>query len=115
MSPLTVYGIKTCTTCREALAWLKGQGRACHWQDLRADGVSAARLQNWIDALGVEGLVNRRSTTWRELDAAARSAAMDRRTAGAMLAQHPTLIKRPIFETDGQVLVGFNAAVRDSL
>ncbi|TVS10653.1 MAG: arsenate reductase [Wenzhouxiangella sp.] len=115
MSELTVYGIKNCDTCRKALKWLDGQGRAYRWHDLRGDGLSTARVTAWLDAVGADMLVNRRSTTWRGLDDEARRAAMDPNLAVGILLEHPTLIKRPVFESGGSVAVGFNAAVRDNL
>lgn len=115
MSDLTVYGIKTCDTCRKALKWLDEQGRAYRWHDLRADGLADAKVQAWIRALGPEALVNRRSTTWRGLVEATRAAALDEQRAAAVLLAHPTLIKRPLFERGDEVQVGFNAAVKDNL
>ena len=115
MSGLTVYGIKSCDTCRKALRWLDAEGREYLWHDLRADGLDAATVQAWIKAVGPETLVNRRSTTWRGLDEATRTAALDEQGAVAVLWEHPTLIKRPVFVNGGRVRVGFNAAVKDSL
>jgi arsenate reductase (glutaredoxin) len=110
-----IYGIKTCDTCRKARKWLDEQGKSYHWHDLREDGLDAALVRRWLDTLGPEALVNRRSTTWRNLDPAVRDKAMKADSAAAVLLAHPTLVKRPVFEQDGQVLVGFNAAVREVL
>lgn len=115
MSALTVYGIKTCDSCRKALQWLDEQGRSYRWHDLRADGLDRASLEAWLTAIGPEGLVNRRSTTWRALDEAERVAALDPARAADVLLQHPTLIKRPVFVHDDRLVLGFNAAVKDSL
>ena len=115
MSGLTVYGIKTCDTCRKALKWLDEQGREYRWHDLRADGLDAGTVQDWIAAAGLDTLVNRRSTTWRGLDETTREKALEDQSAAAVLVQHPTLVKRPVFVDDTGVRVGFNAAVKDSL
>ena len=115
MSDLTVYGIKTCDTCRKALKWLDEQGRDYHWHDLRADGLDRVQVESWLDAVGSDALVNRRSTTWRGLDADTRKAASDPEQAVELLLAHPTLIKRPLFSTGGLLMLGFNASVRDSL
>ena len=112
---LTVYGIKSCDTCRKALKWLDEQGREYRWHDLRADGLDAGTVQAWIVAVGTDTLVNRRSTTWRGLDEATRAQALDDQSADTVLVQHPTLIKRPVLVDDTGVRVGFNAAVKDSL
>ncbi|MFP4209070.1 MAG: Spx/MgsR family RNA polymerase-binding regulatory protein [Wenzhouxiangella sp.] len=115
MSVLTVYGIKSCDTCRKALKWLDEQGREYRWQDLRADGLTPDRLQRWMEAIGPDVLVNRRSTTWRTLGEIDRARVADHGQAIEVLLAHPTLIKRPVFAQDERVLVGFNATVRDSL
>ena len=115
MSGLIVYGIKSCDTCRKALKWLDEQGRDYQWRDLRVDGVESERVQRWLEEAGAEVLVNRRSTTWRSLGEADREAAGNPQRAQALLQAYPTLIKRPVFEIDGRVLVGFNATVRQSL
>ena len=102
---LTVYGIKQCDTCRKALAWLSQQGIEHRFHDFRADGLQASLLQEWLDSDFSAQLVNRRSTTWRQLDDTQRQsqgeALMD------LLMQHPTLIKRPVFVTDRVIAVGF--------
>ena len=115
MSRLTVYGIKNCDTCRKALKWLDEQGREYRWHDLRADGLDAATVQDWVAALGTDALVNRRSATWRGLDEARRTAALTDGEAVAVLLEHPTLIKRPLFASGGAIRVGFNDAVKDTL
>lgn len=112
---IDIYGIGNCDTCRKARKWLDQSGRTYRWHDLRADGIDESRLRSWIDAVGVEALVNRRSTTWRSLDEGDRALAMDEGAAAGLLARSPTLIKRPVFELADEVLVGFNDSVRSAL
>ncbi len=112
---MKVFGIKTCDTCRKARKWLDENGKPYQWQDLREQPVDAQRLQRWLDELGPEQLINRRSTSWRQLDEATRTRVMNPATATAVIEQHPTLIKRPVFETGDRVMVGFSEAVRQSL
>jgi Spx/MgsR family transcriptional regulator len=104
---LTVYGIKQCDTCRKARVWLDGAGIAHRFHDLRADGLQPEQLTAWLGSEFAAALVNRRSTTWRQLTDAQRAA------AGAdlmrLLLDHPTLIKRPVFTRGGNVIaVGFD-------
>ncbi len=112
---MNVYGIKSCDSCRKARAWLEEQGIDHRWRDLREDGLDRAKIAAWLAALGPEGLVNRRSTTWRALTEAEREAALDPARSADLLLARPTLIKRPVFELEDRVLVGFNAAVREQL
>ncbi len=111
---MKIYGIKNCDTCRKARSWLDEQGATAEWVDLRENGVSPADLERWLDAVGPETLVNRRSTTWRQLAEDERPV-MDAEAVLPVLEVHPTLIKRPVFERDGEVRVGFTPAVRDWL
>lgn len=112
---MKLYGIKTCDSCQKARRWLQEQGIEHSWHDLRDDGLDRALVDSWLAALGTEGLVNRRSTTWRGLDEPTRAAALNPERAASVLLARPTLIKRPVFHRGDQVLVGFNAAVKDSL
>lgn len=111
---ITVYGLRNCDTCRKALAWLKDGGHAHQFLDLRADGLPAGAVGRWCEAAGWETLLNRRSTTWRGLDDAAR-ADLSLEKARSLMEQNPTLIKRPVFETADSVLVGFSDKVKDAL
>jgi Spx/MgsR family transcriptional regulator len=112
---IEIFGIGNCDTCRKARKWLESTGRDYRWHDLRADGLSEARLQRWVDTVGLDRLVNRRSSTWRGLDDGDRGRAMDPISAMALLAGRPTLIKRPVIEADGRVLVGFDDSVMSTL
>lgn len=111
---ITVYGLKNCDACRKALRWLADNGLAHRFHDFRADGLEAGRIAGWIAAVGPEALVNRRSTTWRQLDDAERAAALGGQ-AENFLADHATLIKRPLIEAGGEVLSGFSAATMEAL
>ncbi len=112
---LKVFGIKQCDTCRKAMKWLEVEGRRFQWQDIREQPLSQAELAVWVKEIGPESLVNRRSTTWRQLGETKRVQAMDPEGAVELLKSHPTLIKRPVFRAGDHWLVGFNEAVRDSL
>ena len=108
---LRVWGIGSCDGCRRARRWLEQQGLEYRWTDLRESPPDAERLASWLDALGGDALLNRRSTTWRGLDQAEREAAFGPRLI-ALLQRHPTLIKRPLIESGNRVRVGFDNAVR---
>ncbi len=111
---ITVTGIKSCDTCRKALAWLDKQGVQHQFHDLRADGLDAGRLKSWIDTLGWETVLNRRSTTWRQLSDAEKSD-VDAAKAIKLISANPTLVKRPVFETGDTVHIGFTDDVKKAL
>jgi arsenate reductase (glutaredoxin) len=103
---LTVYGIKQCDTCRKALKWLEARGVEYRFHDFRTDGLDAGLLQEWLDSPLAGKLVNRRSTTWRQLTDDQRQLQGDKLIV--LLLDFPTLIKRPVFVTDRIIAVGFN-------
>jgi len=105
---IKVNGIKSCDTCKKALKWLVAEGIAHSFRDVREDGVTLEEVTQWGDAVGWDKLVNRSSTTWRGLTDAEKAAAMDK-GAAKLLVKNPTLIKRPVFETGGAILIGFKA------
>lgn len=112
---LTVYGLKTCDTCRKARRWLDDAGIAHHFVDVRETPPDAASLGQWVARLGAAALVNRRSTTWRGLGEDARQRGLDDSTAPGLLAEQPTLIKRPVFVHGDWIACGFDGGVRAAL
>ncbi len=111
---ITVYGIKNCDTCRKAIKWLDAQGLKHRFHDFRADGLDAATLSDWIRDSGWEKLLNRRGTTWRNLSDADKEC-VDAVKAEALMVANLTLIKRPVFEGAGPILVGFGTAEQNVL
>jgi arsenate reductase len=107
---IIVYGLRNCDTCRKVLKALAAAGHEHAFIDVRADGVSGEQIGKWAAQVGWQRLLNRRGTTWRGLDAAA-TANLDEARAVALMAEHPALIKRPVFETGDRVLVGFDPEV----
>ena len=102
---LTVYGIKQCDTCRKALKWLAAQGIKHRFHDFRTDGLDPGLLQDWLDSPFADVLVNRRSTSWRQLTDDQRGLKGDKLIV--LLLDVPTLIKRPVFVRDEIIAVGF--------
>ena len=104
---LTVYGIKQCDTCRKALKWLTAEGITHQFHDFRVDGLQKDLLQVWLQSPFSDQLVNRRSTTWRQLSEKQRQS--EGTDLVQLLLEQPTLIKRPLFVTDQIVAIGFNS------
>ncbi|MBF0247524.1 MAG: ArsC family reductase [Alphaproteobacteria bacterium] len=111
---ITVYGIKSCDTVKKALKWLEERGIEHAFHDVRADGLDRPELERWAGALGWEAMLNRRSTTWRNLTDADKDGLNEARALDLMLAR-PTLIKRPLFDFNGLILQGFDARVKARL
>lgn len=103
---ITVYGIKQCDTCRKSLKWLSGRGIEHRFHDFRVNGLEAELLRGWLDSPFTDKLINRRSTSWRQLTDEQRQ--LQGESQIQLLLEFPTLIKRPVFVTDDIIAVGFN-------
>ncbi|WP_100259830.1 ArsC family reductase [Qipengyuania seohaensis] len=103
---IQLYGIPNCDTVKKARKWLDAQTIDYDFHDYKKEGADPARLASWSDAVGWEVLLNKRGTTFRKLDEEAK-ADIDREKAIALMAEHPSMIKRPVVEHAGGVLVGF--------
>ncbi|WP_099826335.1 arsenate reductase family protein [Oceaniglobus indicus] len=106
MTTLTVYGIPTCDTCKKAIKALEGAGHDVTFRDIRADPLSASEWDRFIGQFG-DRLVNRASTTYRGL-----SDWMKASDAEEQLAAHPTLMKRPVIETEERLYLGWDSGVQ---
>ncbi len=105
----TVYGIANCDTVRKARAWLQAQGVAYVWHDFKKQGVPAVLLAQWLQQLGRDALINRKGTTWRQLDAAVQAGVTDEASAAALMLAQPSVIKRPLVDWgQGRVTLGFD-------
>ncbi len=97
-----LYGLKACDTCRKALKLLENAGVAVTFQDVRETPLTDSEIARFLDVFG-EKLVNTRSTTWRGLDDDSRES-----NPADLLRAHPTLMKRPVVETDDQLTLGWS-------
>ena len=109
---MELYGLKNCDTCKKAMKALAAAGHEVSFVDVRADGVSSAQLAEWSARHG-EALINTRSTTWRGLDEATRARAES--DPAGLLAEHPTLMKRPVIVAGGTSHVGWTKDVQAAL
>lgn len=104
---ITLYGIVNCDTMKKARAWLEGQGIAYRFHDYKKAGVDETLVRSWVAELGWEALVNRRGTTWRRLPASARDG-IDEKSAIRLMAEHPSLIRRPVLDLGEARQIGFS-------
>ena len=106
---ITVYGIPNCDTMKKARVWLEGRGIAYTFHDYKKAGADAAQVARWVEAAGLDLVLNRAGTTFRKLPEADK-AGIDAAKAVALMVAQPSLIKRPIVEYPGGLLVGFKEA-----
>ena len=103
---IKVFGIKNCDTMKKAMNWLSENGIAYEFIDYKKAGVAEAQLPDWSQRAGWEKLLNTRGLMWKKLSDEER-ANVDEAKALKLMAQHPSLIKRPVLDTGSQLLVGF--------
>lgn len=103
----TLYGISNCDTIKKAKRWLDQAAVPYRFHDYRKDGLERAQLREWASQLGWEQLLNRRGTTWRNLDDSHKSSINEERAIDLMLT-YPALIKRPLLDTGNRLVLGFD-------
>ena len=113
MSELVLYGLKNCDTCKKAMAALEAAGHKFTFVDIRAEADLATKVPVWLATAGADALINKRSTTWRQLSDDAKAAAET--DAASLLVANPTLIKRPVIERSNEVFVGWTKDVSGQL
>lgn len=104
----TLYGIKNCDTVKKARNWLDQNGIAYRFHDFRSDGLTPELLQHFADHLDWNKLLNRSSTSWRQLSTEQQSDLTQEKAMQLMLTT-PTLIKRPVLESGDKLMLGFKA------
>lgn len=103
---VTLHGIKACDTMKKARAWLDAHGVAYGFHDYKTAGIDEATLKRWAGHVGWEVLLNRAGTTFRALPDAEKQG-IDEAKAIRLMVANPSMIKRPVLEADGALLVGF--------
>jgi Spx/MgsR family transcriptional regulator len=107
---VTIYGIKNCDTMKKARAWLDAKGVPYAFHDYKVDGIDRAKLKGWAGNVGWETLLNRAGTTFRKLPDAEK-VCIDERDALALMLDQPAMIKRPVLDLGGRIIVGFKPEV----
>ena len=110
----TIYGIKNCDTMKKARAWLDGKGVAYEFHDYKKAGIERDRLEGWARKVGWEALLNRAGTTFRKLPDEEKQGLTETKAVELMIAQ-PSMIKRPVLEAGGKLLVGFKPEQYETL
>ncbi len=105
---MKVYGITNCDSVKKARAWLDERGIAYEFVDFKKTPPTRPQVTAWCQACGAQSVLNRRGTTWRKLDPAAQYAADALPGTISLLLEHPSAIRRPVVEVDGEVIIGFD-------
>ena len=114
MEPVTLYGIRNCDTVKKARAWLEARGVEYRFHDYKVAGIDVAQLERWLGEVGWEALLNRAGTTFRKL-ADSQKENLNREKALGLMCSHPSVIRRPVVELKGRLVVGFKPELYKSL
>ncbi len=112
---MTVYGIDNCDTVKKAIAWLTTNKIDFSFVDFKKQVLSEKIIRKWIKAKGIEMVLNKKSTTWRNLPAEIQEQLLTTSFTAALLIKYPTLIKRPVVESEKNVFIGFNESIYQSI
>jgi arsenate reductase len=109
-APVTIYGIKACDTMKKARTWLDTNGVGHAFHDYKTRGIGRDALTAWARSVGWETLLNRAGTTFRKLPDADKTGLDEAKAITLMVAQ-PSMIKRPVLDVGGALIVGFKPEV----
>jgi len=107
---IDMYGIANCDTLKKARRWLKERNITYTFHDYKKEGIELSTLATWSEQVTWETLLNKRGTTWRKLSEPEKEG-LNQSKALDLLAQHTSMIKRPILVVDDKIWVGFSEEV----
>lgn len=108
---MKVYGIPNCDTVKKTLDWFKANKIDYEFHDFKKQGITPEKLQEWNDKAGYEVFLNKKSTTWKDLDAGAKEDVKTFTDALPLLQERTSMIKRPVIEDGSFLYFGFDAEV----
>jgi len=105
---MQIYGIKNCDTVKKALKWLDENDQSYIFHDFKKKSITPQLVDEWFKEVALEKLINKRGTTWRQLDES-RKNFDDLVALKQLVIDNPTLVKRPVVNHQGKWFVGFKA------
>ena len=105
---LKVYGIPNCGTCKKATAWLTEKGISYEFIDTKVHPPTESKISAWVTAFTSKPMRNTSGGSYRAIGEAKKDWTEAQWIEA--FAQDAMLLKRPLFERDGEaVMVGFRA------
>lgn len=114
MADITLYGIPNCDTVKKTRAWFEKRQIPYSFHDYKKAGIDKDRLELWVLEKGWEPILNKRGTTFRQLPDVLKQD-VDGDKAIMLMAAHPEMIKRPIVEIDGELIIGYDSTAYETL
>ena len=110
MEKTIIYGIPNCDTIKKTLAWFKQNDLPFVFHNYKTEGITAAKLKAWSKIATWQILLNKKGTTWKKAAGALPDKELSQAEAIKLMQEHTSIIKRPVTEVSGTILVGFNEA-----
>jgi len=104
-----MYGIPNCDTIKKARKWLEAEGVEYQFHDYKKQGIDAELVKEFCLSLGWENVLNKRGTTYRQLNQEQKDT-LNETNAIALLIEQPSMIKRPIVRHNDKLELGFSTA-----
>jgi Spx/MgsR family transcriptional regulator len=111
---MILYGISNCDTVKKAKNWLETNQLEYSFHDFRKQGLEPEIIQSWLTQIPWDKLLNKRSTTWRNLEPEVQQS-VNAENIIHLLVENPTLIKRPVLKVNGIINVGYNVDIYKGL
>ena len=108
MDEIIVYGIPNCDTIKKTLGWFRINKILFNFHDYKKYGISKLKLEGWCKKHGWESILNKKSTTWRDLQKIEPFVVKDQQAAIQLMMKYTSIIKRPVVEKGEEVIIGFN-------
>jgi len=105
---VNVYGIKNCDSVKKALSFFKKHSIKYHLHDFKTDPVSCKEVSFWLEQVDMKTLFNARSTTYRTFKLKEKN--LDENEQKEWICRENLLIKRPVVDFNGTIIVSFNEA-----
>src|SRR6202000_1727039 len=105
---MRMYGIPNCDTVKKARDWFKNHNIDYEFHNFKAEGISDEKLKEWDSKAGYEKILNKASSTWKQLPDDVKQNVKTKEDAFALIQQNTSMIKRPVIEKDGVLIFGFN-------
>lgn len=106
-----IFGIPNCNSVKKARTWLKENNIEEDFHDFKKLGTDKPLLEKWCAEFGWENVLNKKGTTWRNLDEAEKNLVKDQDSAIALMQKHTSSIKRPVIESKKGNTIGFDEAL----
>jgi len=104
---MTIYGIKNCDTMQKAFSWLRENHISFTFHDYKEKGISKQKIESWLKHFAITELINTKGTTYKNLNEKEKQSISNKSKAIVLMMENTSMIKRPVFEIPGGLLLGF--------